>query len=106
MQPADYCLANFIDIISRFNRRLCNREDFFWHIFNYHHKNCILVEQNYSFLQIKEIEKTVASIENFVKEEILGFEVTEIVAKRNDGYFGEFPGAIRVNLDIEHTKIE
>jgi hypothetical protein len=43
---------------------------------------------------------------HFVKEEILGFEVTEIVAKRNDGYFGEFPGAIRVNLDIEHTKIE
>ena len=29
------------------------------------------MEQNYSFLQIKEIEKTVASIENFVKEEIL-----------------------------------
>ena len=29
------------------------------------------MEQNYSFLQIKEIEKIVASIENFVKEEIL-----------------------------------
>jgi NAD+ synthase len=29
------------------------------------------VEKNYSFLQIKEIEKTITSIENFVKEEIL-----------------------------------
>ena len=29
------------------------------------------MEKNYSFLQIKEIEKTITSIENFVKEEIL-----------------------------------